>query len=313
MNMSGKIDLSVVIPVCNEEESLPELHRRLGAVLSQLNLAYEVVFVDDGSSDRSLSVISELHSRDPKIKAISFSRNFGHMVALSAGLDFAAGEAVITMDADLQHPPELIPEMVKRWKGGAEVVNTLRRDTKGAGVFKKFSAALFYWLINRIAKINLPASAADYRLLDKKVVEALKRIHERSRFLRGLISWVGFKQEFIDYQADARFAGKTKYSIGRMFAFALDGIASFSAFPLRLSTYFGLVTALVSFIYILYAFYIRVFTNRAIEGWASVLVAVLFIGGIQLIFLGVIGEYLSRVYEEAKQRPLYLISRKIGL
>jgi glycosyltransferase involved in cell wall biosynthesis len=305
--------LSIVVPVFNEEGNLQTLYNSLSSVLKGSNLSYEIIVVDDGSTDQSPKIVAELNKKDPRVKLLSFSRNFGHMVALSAGLDFATGNAVITMDADLQHPPELIPELVKRWRGGAEIVNTIRKDNKGAGIFKKTTAAFFYWLMNRLAGIKLPSSTADYRLLDRKVVEAFKSFHERARFLRGLISWVGFKQEFVDYQADKRFAGRSKYSIRRMLAFAIDGIVSFSSSPLRLSTYLGLLVALVSFLYIIYAVYIRLFTNRAIEGWASVLVAVLFIGGIQLIFLGIIGEYLARVYEEAKQRPLYIISKKIGL
>ena len=308
--MSEKPRLSVVIPVFNEAENLLPLYARLTKVLKN---SYEIIFIDDGSTDNSLLAITALHQRDNKVKAVGFSRNFGHMAALSAGLDMAKGDAVITLDADLQHPPELIPELVKQWETGAEVVNTIRKESKGAGPFKGLTAGLFYWLINRIARINLPAGSADYRLLDRKVVDTLKNVRERSRFLRGLISWIGFKQTFVEYTAEARTAGKSKYSFGKMFAFALDGITSFSAAPLRLATYLGLVVAGLSFLYILYAVYIRLFTSRAIEGWTSVLVTVLFIGGIQLIFLGVIGEYLSRVFEEAKQRPLYIISRQIGL
>lgn len=311
--MFGRPELSIIIPVYNEEGSLEQLYLRLAAVLKSQNLSYEIILVDDGSKDNSLAKMAELNKKDSKIKVISFSKNFGHMIALSAGLDHASGKAAITMDADLQHPPELIPELVAKWKNGAEVVNTLRIETKGTDFFKKITAGLFYWLINKIAKINLPSNAADYRLLDAKVVETLKNIKERSRFLRGLISWVGYKQEFIPYQADQRFSGKTKYSFSRMLAFAIDGITSFSAFPLRLSTYLGMIIAFFSFLYILYAVYVRLFTDQAISGWASVLVAVLFIGGVQLIFLGIIGEYLSRVFEETKKRPLYIISKKIGL
>lgn len=306
------VDISIVVPVYNEEDNLCPLYDRLSETLKALGLSYEIIMVDDGSSDRSAEIISNLNKNDNRVKLLGFSRNFGHMVALSAGLDHASGKAVITLDADLQHPPELIPKLVKKWKSGAEVVNTLRKETKGIGIFKNISARIFYWLMNRIAKIDLPANAADYRLIDKKVVEALKGMKERSRFLRGMIRWVGFKQEFVEYEADPRFAGKTKYSITKMISFALDGITSFSSFPLRLSTYLGLMVAFFSFLYILYAVYIRLFTNRAIEGWASVLVTVLFIGGVQLIFLGVIGEYLGRVYEETKQRPLYIINQKLG-
>lgn len=308
--MSEKPRLSLVIPVFNEAENILPLHTRLTKVLKHSS---EIIFIDDGSTDNSLQVITALHQQDNKVKAVSFSRNFGHMAALTAGLDIASGDAVITLDADLQHPPELIPELVKQWENGAEVVNTIRKETKGAGQLKGLTANLFYWLINRIARIDLPAGGADYRLLDRKAVDYLKRLRERSRFLRGLISWIGFRQTCVEYEADARTAGKSKYSFGKMFSFALDGITSFSAVPLRISTYLGLTVAGLSFFYILYAVYIRLFTDRAIEGWTSVLVTVLFIGGIQLIFLGVIGEYLSRVFEEAKQRPLYIISRQIGL
>ncbi len=304
--------ISIVIPVCNEEGNLENLYDRLSTVLKSLHLSYEIILVNDGSTDRSLEVMSALHQKDRQVKILSFSRNFGHMIALSAGLDHASGDAVITLDADLQHPPELIPELLKRRHEGAEVVNTVRKETRGAGIFKNLTARFFYFLINKIAKINLPSNAADYRLLDRKVVEALKNVRERSRFLRGLISWVGYKQEFVSYEADPRYSGKSKYSFSQMLSFAIDGITSFSSFPLRLSTYLGLATAFFSFLYILYAIYIRIFTQQAIAGWASVLVAVLFIGGIQLIFLGIIGEYLSRVYEESKARPLYIVDKKIG-
>ncbi len=310
--MHGKPKLSIVIPVCNEEGNLADLHGRLISVLKPLNFTYEIIFVDDGSTDGSLERIAQLAKQDNRIKALSFSRNFGHMIALSAGLDAASGEAVITLDADLQHPPEIIPQLVSKWQAGTEIVNTVRTETKGSGLFKKITAGFFYWLIKKIGRINLTANAADYRLLDRKVVETLKNVKERHRFLRGLIAWIGFRQEFLPYQADQRLSGKSKYSFSRMFSFAIDGITSFSAFPLRLAAYLGLIIAFFSFLYILYALYVRIFTSQAIEGWASVLVAVLFIGGVQLIFLGVIGEYLSRVFDEVKQRPLYIISRKIG-
>lgn len=310
--MAERPELSIVIPVFNEAGNLAGLHGRLSAVLGPLGLPYEIIFVDDGSRDGSAAVMAELGQKDSRVKILGLSRNFGHMIALSAGLDHAGGRAVITMDADLQHPPELIPELVKKWQAGVEIVNTLRSETKGAGWFKRLTAAFFYGIMRRIARINLPASAADYRLLDRKVVETLKQMKERSRFLRGIIGWVGYRQEFITYQADNRLSGRSKYPFSRMFSFALDGITSFSSFPLRLSAYLGLIIAFFSFLYIVYAVYIRFFTDQAIAGWTSVLVAVLFIGGVQLIFLGIIGEYLSRVFEETKQRPLYIISKKTG-
>ncbi|MBN3032900.1 MAG: glycosyltransferase family 2 protein [Candidatus Saganbacteria bacterium] len=310
--MDASSELSVVVPVYNEAESLPEFYRRLTLVLNSLNLPAEIIFVDDGSSDGSLGQLERWAAADRRVKAVSLSRNFGHMIALSAGLDHAAGRAVVTLDADLQHPPELIPELVKQWRAGSQVVNTLRRETAGAGWLKRKTAELFYWLINKISGINLPANAADYRLLDRQAVDAVKQLRERARFLRGLTRWVGFRQSCVEFTAAPRLAGRTKYPFGRMFSFALDGLTSFSAFPLRLAAYLGLATAGFSFLYIIYALYIRFFTSRAIEGWASVLVVVLFIGGVQLIFLGVIGEYLGRVYEETKQRPLYLIDKKLG-
>jgi dolichol-phosphate mannosyltransferase len=305
--------LSIIVPVYNEEESLPRFYTKIIPILQSLNLSFEIIFINDGSFDRSLEILEKLHQSDLHVKYISFSRNFGHMLALTAGLDVCSGDAAITIDADLQHPPELIPELVNRWFAGAMVVNTVRKETKGAGVLKTITAGLFYWLINKIAKINLPANTADYRLLDRKVINTLKNVRERSRFLRGLVSWVGFKQGFVDYTAEKRFAGKTKYSFSRMLAFAVDGITSFSSMPLKLSIYLGFIIAFFSFIYILYALYVYFFTSQAIAGWTSVLVAVLFIGGIQLISLGIIGEYLSRVFDETKQRPLYIIDEKVGL
>lgn len=311
--MQEKNSLSLVVPVCNEEDNLSLLYEKLLQVLSPLPLSWELILVDDGSRDGSLSVMRRLREKDQRVKIISLSRNFGHMMALTAGLDFAAGDAVITLDADLQHPPELIPELVRRWQAGSEIVNTVREETTGAGWFKSWSARFFYRLINRVARLDLPAGSADYRLLDRRAVNYLKQFRERSRFLRGLIGWVGFHQEFLPYRAAARQAGKTKYSFGKMFSFALDGITSFSAAPLRLAAYLGLLVASLSFLYLAYALYAHFLTDQTIEGWTSLLVVVLFLGGLQLIFLGVIGEYLGRVFEEVKQRPLYIVREKIGL
>jgi len=303
--------ISVVVPVYNEELVIAQFYERLSSVLSNQNYRYEVIFVDDGCTDQTLKKMKEISQSNNNSKIITFSRNFGHMVAISAGLDYAIGQAVITMDADLQHPPELIPQLLKKWEDGADVVNTLRKEAKNTSVFKKITAIFFYWIINKIGKVKLRSNTADFRLLDRKVVSSLKNMKEHSRFLRGLISWLGYKQEFVKYQADSRFAGKTKYSFFRMSSFAIEGITSFSALPLRLATCFGIIIAFFSFVYIIYAIYMK-FVGQAITGWASVFVAVLFIGGIQLIFLGIIGEYLSRVYEETKGRPLYIVKEKIG-
>lgn len=310
LNLSNKL-ISIVVPLYNEEEVVNQFYSRLIGILKDIKYDYEAIFIDDGSSDRTLSILEELANKDRNVKVITFSRNFGHMIALSAGLDYSKGDAVITMDSDLQHPPELIPKLLQKWEEGNEVVNTLRIEAKTTSIFKKLSARFFYFLMNRIAKTNFQVNSADYRLLDRAVVENIKSMKEHSRFLRGLINWVGYKQDSIPYQADTRQAGKTKYSFWRMFSFAIDGITSFSSFPLRLSTYLGLVIAFCSFIYILRTIYIKLIGQAAV-GWASVLVTVLFMGGVQLIFLGVIGEYLARVYEESKARPLYIIKKKIG-
>ncbi|MFA6432054.1 MAG: glycosyltransferase family 2 protein [Candidatus Margulisiibacteriota bacterium] len=307
--MSDNPRLSIIVPVYNEEGNLEELYRR---IKSSLTHSHEIIFIDDGSNDNSFKTLSSLHEKDPVVKVIRFSRNFGHMFALSAGLDFAAGEAAITLDADLQHPPEIIPKLIQKWEDGYDIVNTIRKETKDADLIKEQGANLFYWLANKMTKNKLSPGSADFRLLNRKAVDSLNQFHERARFLRGLISYVGFNQAFIEYKAEARTAGKSKYSFHKMLSFALDGITSFSTFPLRLATYLGLATAFLAFVYLIYAIFVRMFTNQAIEGWASVLTAVLFIGGIQLIFLGIIGEYLGRVYEETKGRPLYIINDKLG-
>lgn len=285
---------------------------QLRAVLVSLALPYEIVMVDDGSSDGSLEVMLRLREGDPCIRIVSFSRNFGHMAALTAGLDVACGEAVITMDADLQHPPSLIPELVAKWKAGAAVVGTVRRRTERERWMKRASSSLFYAVFRRLSPVEMPENAADFRLLDRAVVDVLRRLRERSRFLRGLVAWAGFRQETVTYDASARVAGETKYSTRKMLWLALDGITAFSAAPLRWAIGFGFGVSVLSFIYILYAVCVRLFTDNAVAGWTSVLGAVLFIGGIQLIFLGVIGEYLGRVFEETKGRPLYVVARRVG-
>lgn len=306
--------ISIVVPVYNEEKNLPELHRRLQAALAGVGGAAEIIFVDDGSTDRSLDAMLALRRDDPAVKIVSLSRNFGQAMALAAGIDRARGEAVVSLDGDLQHPPELIPELIARWRAGARVVNTARREgTLGVtGAGKKMSSRLFYAVFRRIAGLDLPPGSADFRLLDRSVVETLKSMKERARFWRGLVRWAGFRQECVPYDPDPRQGGKRKYSLPRMLTLALDGITSFSAFPLRLAAYLGLIVTGLSFIYILYALAIRIFTARAIPGWTSVLVSVLFLGGIQLVFLGVIGEYLIRIFEETKARPLYIVDKTYG-
>lgn len=303
--------ISIVAPVYNEQDSIAAFYERTVGVVGTITENYELIFVNDGSTDRSMEFLERIAQKDKKVKVIAFSRNFGHMCALSAGLDCASGDAVITIDTDLQHPPEVIPKLLEKWSAGAEIINTIRKESYKIGKFKEISSMFFYWLMNRITKINFQSNSADFRLLDRSVVETIKQMKEHTRFLRGIISWVGYKQEFVSYNVEARAFGKTKYSFIRMFSFALDGITSFSAVPLRISTYMGMIIAFFSFVYIVYAVYLR-FLNKTVAGWTSVLVVVLFMGGVQLVFLGIIGEYLTRVYDETRNRPLYVIQKKIG-
>lgn len=304
--------ISVVVPVFNEEGNLPELHRRLRQALDRVGGESEIILVDDGSTDGSRRTMLALRRDDPSVRVIGLSRNFGQAFALAAGIDRARGAALITLDADLQHPPELIPELVARWRAGARVVNTVREESGAAGPGKRLTSRLFYAVLQRIADLDLPPGSADFRLLDRTVADALRAMKERARFWRGLVRWAGFQQECVSYRPDPRRAGRSAYSLPRMLALAADGITSFSAFPLRLAAYLGLMVTLLSFLYILYALAIRIFTSRAIPGWTSVLTSVLFLGGIQLVFLGVLGEYLVRVFEETKARPLYIVEETHG-
>lgn len=306
---TAKATISIVVPVYNEEGLLYKFYDRLISVLGKINYKYEIIFVDDGSLDHSLKILEEIASRNNNVRLLVFSRNFGHMIALSAGLDYAKGDAVITLDSDLQHPPELIPELLNKWEQGAEVVNTIRKDSADIGLFKKNSARFFYWLIRCITNVDFQQNSADFRLLDKNVITTIRGLKEHVRFLRGLVSWAGYKQEFIPYQAEPRPAGKSKYSLLRMVSFAIDGITSFSSFPLRMSTYFGLLVSFLSFLYLIYAICVRLLHKTA-QGWTSLMVVVIFIGGVQMVFLGIIGEYLARIYEETKERPLYIIKKQ---
>lgn len=304
--------VSIVVPVFNEEGNIHELYRRLKKVMITLKYYYEAIFVDDGSKDKSLHLLKEISETDKQVKVISFSRNFGHQIAISAGMEYASGDAVIVMDADLQHPPELIPELINKWIEGFEIVSTIREDEKEIGFLKKFTASAFYKLINRISDTNIQANAPDFRLLDRKVINILKLMPERARFVRGLISWVGFKQTSIRFIADKRNAGATKYSLKKMLKFAFDGITAFSSFPLRIATHLGIIATAIPLPYTIYAIYIRLFTNLAVPGWTSILVAVVFLGGVQLITIGIIGEYIARIYDEVKGRPLYIINEIVG-
>lgn len=307
--------ISVVAPVYNEEVVLDALYERVKAVLDGAGEEWELVLVNDGSRDNSAEVIARLHERDPRVKGISFSRNFGFQIAATAGLDFARGEAVILTDADLQDPPEVYPAMLAQWRAGYDVVYGVRASREGETWFKLATAKLFYRIIHRITSINIPIDTGDFRLMDRRVISALRGMNERNRFLRGMIPWIGFRQIGVEYHREARYAGEAKFtSLKKMLPFALDAITSFSYFPLQLATIMGFITAALSVIAILAVILIRLLApHEPLLGQATTLVVVLFLGSVQLISLGIIGEYLGRIYDEVKGRPLYLIQESWGL
>ncbi len=303
---------SIVAPVFNEEETLPNFYKRIVAVMDALNEPFELLLVNDGSRDNSFQIMKHLHEQDPRVHVIDFSRNFGHQIAISAGLDYAQGQAVIIIDSDLQDPPEVIPRLIERWKNGAEVVYAQRAKRVGETKFKLVTASLFYRLISSITSVDIPRNVGDFRLMDRRVVDALVLMREHHRFMRGLSAWVGFRQEAVLYDRQERFAGKTKYPLMKMIRFSLDAITSFSHLPLQLATTFGFILASISLIGIIIAVFLRLFVD-AIVGQASTLILVLFLGGVQLIFLGIIGEYLGRIYDEVRARPLYIVHHVLGV
>jgi glycosyltransferase involved in cell wall biosynthesis len=303
---------SFIIPVFNERETLPELHRRLDAVMAQLDGPAEVVFVDDGSTDGSFAILEELHARDPRVKALRLSRNFGHQIALSAGLDQALGDAVIIMDGDLQDPPEVALEMAKRWREGFDVVYAVREERVGESRMKLATAKWFYRLIGRMSEVAIPLDAGDFRLVDRRAVDAVASMREHSRYLRGMFAWVGYDQTGIHYSRAARYAGRTKFPLRKMVAFATDGIISFSAAPLRLALALGFVVSALSLLGGVVAVALRWTGVLLVPGWASIVVAISFLGGVQLTVLGVMGLYIARIYDEVKQRPLYFVRDRIG-
>lgn len=304
--------ISLVIPIWNEQEVIPELYRRVLDVMGQIGATWELVCVNDGSSDRSLSLLLDLRAQDKRIKVLDFSRNYGHQIAITAGTDFAQGDAVIVMDADLQDPPEVVLHMVEKWREGYEVVYAVRASRQGETPFKLITASLFYRLLQRITDIHIPLDTGDFRLMDRRVVLAMRRLREQHRFMRGLSSWVGFRQIGIEYRRAERFAGETKYPLRKMVKLATSAITSFSYVPLQLATYFGFGLATLSLIGIILTIILRLSGSSFFLGQATTLVSVLFLGGVQLIFLGIIGEYLGRIYDEVKGRPLYIVSRAHG-
>jgi glycosyltransferase involved in cell wall biosynthesis len=302
-----KITYSIVAPIYDERENLPELHRRVKEVMDSTNEPWELILVDDGSTDGSSEIIRELAKEDKHIRPIIFARNFGHQIAITAGWDYARGDAVVIIDADLQDPPELILEMAKKWKEGNEVVFAVRTEREGESWFKLWTASLFYRMISRITAVKIPLDAGDFRLMDRKVVDVLKQMRERHRFPRGMSAWVGFKQVGVEYKRAARIAGETKYPFRKMFRLAINAVTSFSYFPLQVATFFGFASAGIAIIAILPVAYLRITGSQAFFGQATTLIAVLFLGGVQLISLGILGEYIGRLYDEAKGRPLYIV------
>lgn len=298
--------VSVVVPCFNENDAIAECHQRLSQVLKTFTSWYEIVYVDDGSRDATLAKLQAIYASDPNVTVIELSRNFGHQTAVTAGLEIAAGQVVVIIDADLQDPPELITKMLDVWEQGYEVVYGVREMRQGETRFKRWTAKLFYRLINRLSDVDIPADTGDFRLLDRKAVDAIKNMPERHRLLRGMCSWIGFRQYGLKYVRAARIAGKTKYPFRKMINLALDGIASFSTLPLRLVSALGFLSAMLSCIGIVYALIVRLFTHRWVAGWAISFVGMLFLGGVQMISIGVVGEYVGRIYAETKQRPLYL-------
>jgi glycosyltransferase involved in cell wall biosynthesis len=302
--------LSAVIPLYNEEANVAELLRRVQGVLEQLPGIddFEIICVNDGSRDGTLTALRALLARYPKLVVLSLSRNFGHQLAATAGLDIARGDAVVLMDGDLQDPPELIAQFVEKWTEGYDVVYAVRRTRKGESRFKLFTAGAFYRITRLLTNVSIPVDTGDFRLMSRRVIEALKQIRERHRFLRGLVSWVGFNQIGVPYDRDARFAGETKYPVSKMLKFAIDGITSFSEIPLRFASYTGFFVSMAAFIVAVIEILIRVFTGYNLPGYTSTIFAILFLGGVQLICIGILGEYIGRINDQIKGRPLYLVS-----
>lgn len=307
MKERDEMKYSIIIPVYNEELVVRETYSRLKTVMEQVDGPYELLFVNDGSRDATIEILKELALSDRHVKYLDFSRNFGHQIAITAGMDHAAGAAIVIIDADLQDPPELILDMVEKWKEGYEVVYAKRTKRNGESFFKKQTAKAYYRILRASTDIDIPLDTGDFRLIDRKVCDQLKEMKEQSRFVRGLVSWVGFKQTAIEYERDERMAGETKYPLKKMLKFSMDGITSFSYKPLKLASLLGMMLSAASALAILIVLYQRFFTETTIPGWSSLLLTMLFFNGVMLIMLGVIGEYIGRIYDEAKNRPLYIV------
>ncbi|ANI82296.1 glycosyltransferase family 2 protein [Kosakonia oryzae] len=305
--------ISIVVPCYNEEDVIEVTAKRLLDFIEQhKKFKFEIIFINDGSSDHTEEKLSTLCDIHQVIKTASFSRNFGHQIAVSAGIDLASGDAVVLIDADLQDPPEVIDQMIDKWLEGYDVVYGTRTDRHGESKFKLLTAKYFYRTLNKLSEVPIPLDTGDFRLMDKKVVEQLKNMPEKSRFVRGMVSWVGFRQTSVNYRRSERFAGESKYPLRKMIKFAFDGILSFSKKPLQLSILFGFACSFIALIGIVYSVYIRLMTNEWVEGWATIFIAILFLGGVQLISIGILGEYVGRIYDETKNRPMYILAKKNG-
>ncbi|BAB76817.1 glycosyltransferase family 2 protein [Anabaena sp. FACHB-709] len=304
---------SFIVPIYNEEETITEMYRRISQVMDQMDGSVELCLVNDGSRDRSLKMMRELHQKDPRVVYLSLARNFGHQIAVTAGLNFARGQIVVILDADLQDPPELIAEMVELWRQGYHIIYAQRIKRRQEGWFKRFTAYAFYRILKQLADVDIPTDTGDFCLLDRQVVDVLNAMPERNRYIRGLRSWVGFNQTAVKFERDPRFAGDVKYTFRKSFALAINGIVSFSKVPLRLSTYLGLFAAIASLLMCLLVLYWRIFTPHSpLTGIAIILIAIFFLGAVQLVSIGILGEYIGRIYEEVKQRPLYTLSEVSG-
>lgn len=306
------IKYSVIVPLFNEEAVVCETHKRLSAVMSQTDGEYEIIFVNDGSRDSTETLVKQIMQNDSHVCLINFSRNFGHQTAISAGMDNARGQAIVVIDADLQDPPEVILEMIARWKEGYDVVYGKRSVREGETVFKKATAKIFYRFLASLTDIDIPTDTGDFRLIDRKVCDAMKTLKEKNRYIRGLVSWLGFKQTSVTYVRKERFAGETKYPLKKMLSFAGDAVTSFSDKPLKIAGYAGYLLSFISFIYLLYVVIRKITVGDFGEGWASIVAINLFFNGVILIVLGIMGEYIGRIYDECKNRPLYVIAEKLG-
>ena len=308
--MKDNYKISVIIPLYNEELNIDAIYKRLNDVMILLNQDYEFYFINDGSSDNTLALVKELSQKNPKVHYKSFSRNFGHQNAVSAGIDSVSSDCTIIIDADLQDPPELIPEMIAKWQEGYKVVYAQRKERKGESIFKKLTAKIFYRILRKLSEVEIPLDTGDFRLIDKKVVEVMRLMPEKNKYLRGMIAWSGFKQIGIQYVRDKRYAGKSNYPLKKMMQFALNGIVSFSSYPLVLAAYFGFFITILSLIFSAVVLYHKLFTDNTVPGWTSLILVILFLGGINLICIGFLGLYISRISNDVKNRPVYIIEEE---